>query len=292
MKRKMIVLGLLIAMIPLFSCDFRKSINKDLNTGLVTRGNGLSCNSVYLAKGEETIKRNTFLYGEKFLVVFSGIQGFDRIENFAFPGMLIKITAPDGEVVLFNEDLYAEASDGFDFDPLQLHGSVVVADPMHSGGTYHLHLKLWDKKGEGTFTADMDFTIEANDQIKIESNLVTYDEIYLYSNDRDMAVEEYIAGKDETIFILFEGLDGFVSQDHMVYPGLSLAVRDANGYSIIQEEDLMGDSGLEAEQFRSQMTPNFYVTGDEIVNPVTCEIVIWDKKSEARISASVQLRIE
>ncbi|MCK4749244.1 MAG: hypothetical protein KAT15_19460 [Bacteroidales bacterium] len=275
----------------IYSCDFNKSIHKDLATGLVTRGDGLSCESVYLAKGEETIKRNSFIYGEKFLVVFNNIEGFHKTDNYAFPGMSMRVTGEEGEVLLEEDDLYSGATEGYNYDPLQLHATITAAAPIHSGNTYHLEIKIWDKKGEGTFTADLDFNVEGHDQINIESQNVAYEEIYLYSREGDLSVEEYIAGVDETIFMLFEGLEGFTVVEGKVHPGLSLSITDANGNTILDEEDLMGDTGMEYADFHSQVAPNFILTGEEINNPVTCKITIWDKGSEARISASTQFTI-
>jgi hypothetical protein len=67
---------------------------------------------------------------------------------------------------------------------------------------------------------------------------------------------------------------------------------DSEGTVILTEEDLMGDSGREISGFEDRIAPNFIFTGSGIKTPITCEILIWDKKSDHRIKASVQLNIE
>ena len=49
MKTKMSVITLLL--INLISCDFQKSVNIDVLTGLSTHGNGLGCDDVYISDG-------------------------------------------------------------------------------------------------------------------------------------------------------------------------------------------------------------------------------------------------
>ena len=79
------------------SCNFAQSVNKDLVTGLVTRGNGLTCDEVYLASDREVLKRNAFVYGEAFIVNFDGIEGFNRTDENAFPGMQLVVVSQQGD---------------------------------------------------------------------------------------------------------------------------------------------------------------------------------------------------
>jgi hypothetical protein len=281
-----------IVWILLLSCDARQSVSKDLVTGLVTRGNGLSCEDVYLTIGEETIQRNTFTYGEEFQVNFNDTEGFERVDNLAFPGMQLAVVNMHGDTLLHYEDLYANLANGTDLSPLLLTAEVTAADPIHSKQEHTLHIHIWDKKGEGTFTAKLQFSVVQDEEIEIQSSGITYNEIYLFSQPRNMTIIDHRAGFDETVYMLFEGLDGFEVERGMVDIGLSLKIEDANGEMIIDEKDLLAGSPQGYPDVNSQLAPNFVISGSEVNNPVTCEIRIWDKKGENSISATTRLDIE
>ena len=276
----------------LYSCNFAQSVNKDLVTGLVTRGNGLVCDEVYLASEREVLKRNTFVYGEAFIVNFDGIEGFNRTNENAFPGMQLVVVSQQGDTVMHHKDLYADYTEGIEFSPLDLYAEITVADPIHSKGEYKLFVNIWDKKGKGTFRANLDFTVVPNDKIKITSNQISYNEIYIFSKEKGKTITNNRVGFNETIFLLFEGLKGLIVESETVYFGLSIIIQDADGNLILSEEDLIGDDGKSYPEIHSQLAPNFILTGSQISNPVTCEISVWDKRGAASIKASTQLNVK
>ena len=289
-KSNMLAMGILLA--SFHSCNFAQSINKDLATGLVTRGNGLACDDVYLSTDKENIKRSTFIYGETIYLNFSSIEGFNRQGESAFPGMQLVVVSHQGDTVLYQNDLYETYAEGMVFSPLKLNSKITVADPIHSKGEYSLFVNIWDKKGDGTFKATLDFTVIPNDKIEITNNQISFSEIYLYSQQEGIAITSDGVGFNETIYILFEGLEGFHIESGNVFLGLSILIQDADGNVILKEEDLMGDAGISYEDIHSQLAPNFILTGNEISNPVHCEIFIWDKKSMASIKAITQLNVQ
>ena len=284
--------GLLAILMFSASCNFSKSINKDLNTGLLTKGNGLSCAKVYLSSGEKEVKRSEFIYGEKIFVVFEGIAGFERKEGAAFPGMKLQVTDPLGNKLMDLADLYAEYTEGVEHDPLELNTWISMADPIHSGQEYKLFIEIWDKEGEGTFSAEMDFTVVPDEEIKTESQQVTYDEVYLFSEARNEVLMEHRAGFNETLYMIIEGLEGFTVIEDMVNAGLSLTLSDAAGNQILNEGDLQAGSPIKASDFQERLVPNFVLTGTEVSNPVTCRLVVWDKHSEARLTITTLLQVE
>jgi len=286
------VLIFVVSLFILFSCEFRKSVNKDLVTGLTTQGDGLSCDNVYLSDGSEKISRNSFTYGEKFYVNFENAEGFEIIGDHAFPGIRLCVLNQARDTVLKYDDLYADNADGLNISPLLLKTYLTVASPIHSNKKYTLLINIWDKKGKGTFSANMDFDVIPNKQIEIESNHVTCEEIYLYAQERDVTVTDNKVKFNENIYMIFEGLGGFDEEDGKVFVGLGMKISDADGNLILNENDLLGDSGMESSDLKSQLAPSFVLTGSGIKNPVTCDVIIWDKKSESRIKASAKLNVE
>ena len=273
------------------ACNFAQSVEKDLQTGLTTRGKGLSCNNVYLSDGEQIIKRNTFAYGESYYMNFDGMEGFEREGNNAFPDMQMVIVSEGGDTTLHHNDLYAEYVDGIENSPLELYAEVTVADPMHSGEKYTLYVNIADKRGNGTYRATLDFKVARDEKIRVNGEQVTFGEIYLFSQQGGHTITNGEAEFNENIYLLFEGLDGFFVEDGQVQLGLSLVVKDADGKMILDETDLFGDSGLNYSDVHSQVAPNFILSGSEAANPVSCTVRIWDKRSSAWISASTDIEI-
>ncbi|MGM0666212.1 MAG: hypothetical protein ACQETA_02730 [Bacteroidota bacterium] len=290
MKIKFAVIALF--MITSVSCDSGKSVSKDLVTGLTTRGDGLSCENIYLSDGEEKINRNTFTYGENVYVNFENIEGFNKENGNAFPGMRLSVIDQAGDTVMIYPDLYADYQSGINISPLLLQANLTVADPIHTGQEYTLNIHIWDKRGESTFKAELDFEVNPDKQIKIENNNLSYDEVYLFAEKEKKVLIGNEAHFNENIYLIFEGLEGFKEEEGQIFIGLSLKVMDSEGEILIDEKDLIGDSGLDPSQIKEQLTPNFIIRDTSINTPVSCEIVIWDKKSDNNIKALLTLNLK
>jgi len=167
-------LALATVLFTISSCNFAQSVEKDPQSGLITRGDGLSCDDVYLSDGENIIKRNTFIYGETFYVNFDGIEGFVREGESVFPDMQLTIIGEQGDTALHLDDLYAAYEEGIDLSPLQLYAEVTVANPVQSGETYTLYVDIRDKKGEGSYTATLGFTVNGG-QVQLGLSMVVKD---------------------------------------------------------------------------------------------------------------------
>ncbi|TRX59992.1 hypothetical protein FNH22_08025 [Fulvivirga sp. M361] len=290
MNFKISLIVLLISTV--ISCEFNKSVNKDLITGLVTKGDELSCESVYLSDGLDKINRSSFVYGEKIYLNFNDIDGFTKDGDNAFPGLQLLVLGMNRDTVMYNNDLYKNNRDGFDISPLLLQSNITVAKPIHSGNEYTLFVSIWDKKGKGTYKAEMDFDVISNNQIKVENNSISYAEIYLFSQERNAVITGNEAKFDENIFMIFEGLEGFSIEDGKAAIGLSIKGKDSEGKVILNEDDLIGDLSIVASELKNRLAPNFIFSGSDIKNPVTCEVTIWDKRSDNRIKALIALNIK
>jgi hypothetical protein len=97
---------------------------------------------------------------------------------------------------------------------------------------------------------------------------------------------------NDNIFIIFEGLSGFLEEGGMVFLGLSMKATDSQGELILDEHDLIGDMSMEVSKVKSQIAPNFIFSGSNMQNPVTCTVSIWDKKSKNSIKATVDLNVK
>jgi hypothetical protein len=267
-------------------------MNKDLISGLTTKGNGLLCGEVYLSCHDEKISRSSFAYGEKIFLIFEDISGFEKTDDYVFPGLRMTVLSEAGDTILQYPDLYAENIGGFNLSPLVLTTNIIMAEPIHSKGKYKMVVNIWDKQGTGTYSASMDFDVKTNDQITVESSNITFRELYLYSKAQEKVLTKGEAKIDEEIYLIFEGLDGFQQENGTIYIGLSITAKDASGRLIVDEPDLIGDSGVDYSQVSAQLAPSFVFTGSAIKDPVTCEVKIWDKKGENSINARINLNIQ
>ena len=290
MKNKLLFIA--ITLLALASCDFRKSASKDLVTGLSTVGDGLSCDKVYLSVGDKKINRNSFTYGETVYLNFENVEGFKKIDGRVFPGILFYVIGKSGDTILKYDDLYAGYAEGMDFSPLALKPYLTAADPVHSNNRYTLHAKIWDKKGTGIFNAKLNFDVIPDKLIKIEKTNVTYDELYLFSLERQVVITDGGIKDNENIYLIFEGLKGFAVEGGKVFIGQSTRLTDSEGHMILNEEDLIGDKGIDETDLKSQFAPSFILKGSVIKNPLICEYTIWDKKGDGRIRVTVDLNVE
>jgi hypothetical protein len=286
--------GVSVILMMLQGCNFSKSVNTDLLTGLTTVGNGLSCDDVYMSMTDGHIQKNTFIYGEEFDVNFSNIEGFTKVEGAVFPGLSLVVTDEAGEIVMETDDLYAGYTEGMDFSPLLLAATLTVATPIQSNNNYLLSVKVWDKEGPGTFTAKLPFEVIVDDRISLEHNQTACTEVYLFSGNTGHVITSQEVAFDEDIYLIFEGLTGFKEDDGKIFVGMSLNATDNAGKILLALDDMFGSYGendITANILKEQASANLVFTKGVITNPVYCEVVIYDKKGEARITAKTELSV-
>ncbi len=277
------------------SCNFSKSVKKDLISGLFTAGDGLSCEDVYLTANDEKITRTSYIYGEEFKVNFNGIEGFVKDNDYVFPGMKLAVLGKTGDTVMQTNDLYGDYPNGLKLPTLLLNSVLTVASPMESNGDYILHINIWDKKGKGKFNAKLNFKIVPNEKIAVEAVNVKYKEFYIFSKERDMVLTGNTIKFNEDTYLIVEGLSGFREENGKVFPGLSLKGTDSAGNVILDYDDLFAEydkTGMAVADLSGQVLSNFVLTGTEFKNPLHCELTISDKKSDARIKGTVDLVVE
>jgi hypothetical protein len=290
MKIHLIVYGCLTVI--LSSCDFSQSVNKDLVSGMVTRGKGLSCQDVELLAGNEKARESTFRYGEMVRIEFKGMEGFERINGNAYPGMSLTVTENKTDTVLHYQDLYQDLVDGTSNSPLMLVADLVLANPLHSGRDYTLQVRIRDKKGNATFSSRLGFKVVPDDGIVITADRMSWEEIYLYSASKNRVLTDKYAGYNETIYLIIEGLDGMTVSQGAVQLGLSLTISDSTGNRILAEKDLLGGNPLDAGEVKERLATHFFIRDTGVASPVNCDFRIWDKNSGKNIQASCQLHIE
>jgi hypothetical protein len=284
-----------LSILVFYSCDFKKSAHKDLVTGLSTTGDGLSCQDVSIFSDNNVVQRSTFTFGEVITFKFKNIEGFNEENGNVFPGMSILIRDSVNNIVLQNDDVYANYSEGINLSPLVLTAEATLARPIHSGKRYNLLIKIWDKKGDGKFSAEMSFDVKPNNKISVSRNYCNYDEVYLFSEKNNKVITDNSIQFGENVFLIFEGVKEFVEETEKIYPGLSLIIRDSKNEIILSNEDLFKEyeqTGIEASIFKDRVSANFWFNGSEVNNPLSLEAKLWDKKSDKFISVKTSLNLK
>jgi hypothetical protein len=285
----------LLFTLTLTACNFSKSARIDLITGLTTTGDLLTCDDIFLTVNEEKVNSVTFTYGDEFLLNFNNIEGFTRENERVFPGMDLIVTNLTGDTMLVSKDLYKNYPDGINLASLMLQSKITAAAPIHSNGEYTLFVKIWDKKGSGTFNAKLNFKVAPSEKIVITPEVATYGEIYLFSEKSKRVINDNKIKLNENVYLLFEGLAGFKEVNGTVFPGLSIKASDEIGEQLLNYEDLFADNsetGFNASDFNLQVSSKLVFSSPEVKNPLHCKIVLWDKKSDAKISTAFDLFLE
>ena len=276
-------------------CHFSRSVKKDFVSGLTSTGSGLTCEEVYLKVNDERTDRNSFIYGEVVNLVFEDVKGLKQENGKSFPKMQIIVNSLSGDTVFFADNLYSEYTEGMNFSPLQLTGDLTVAAPIKTGGEYLLTVTIKDRKGAGIYLSKLKFSVKGNDKIKIEPLNVSYNEVYLYSQGKDKVINDGVISFDDNIYILAEGLKGFKEENGLVFPGISFRGSDASGKAIFNYEDMFSDystTGIAVSDFNTKISAHFKLTGSEFNNPLHAVIIIWDKKSSARLRISTDMTVK
>jgi hypothetical protein len=288
-------IGIILILLLLAGCRFSKTVEKDLISGMTTKGDLLSVGEVYMTVDNETVSTSSFKYGENVYIVYSDIEGFTNENGKVFPRMDIAVTDMNGDTIIAAPDLYREYTEGMNYSPLQLTADLTVASPIRSGAEYNLSVLITDRKGKGSFTTSLKFSVNKNEDLKTETVNTSFNEIYLFSQEKSKVLNSTKISFEDNIYIIIEGLKGFREENGMVFPGLSLKGTDADGRVILDYADLFAEydaSGVNIDDFATRVSSHFKVSGSLLSNPVRTEMLVWDKKSDAKIKIITDFTIE
>ena len=130
---------------------------------------------------------------------------------------------------------------------------------------------------------------------RIELSKVTYDEIYLFSQENDKVITDNKIKLNDNIYIIIEGLKGFNEANGMVFPGLTIKVTDSAKNAVLDSDDLFleySESGIAAIDLADRVSAHFSVQGTQSNNQLHCELTVWDKKSDAKIKVITDLVLD
>ena len=151
---------LIINMVWFVGCQV--GVHKDLTSGLTYNYHGLGVDEVFLTINGEAIRGNQFTAGSTVVMNFKGVSGFTNQNDKVYPGLSVKVTDPEGTVLLAAEDLFSQYDEtGLDIDQAgELSSNLTIGDPMQVGKSYLWHISIWDKQHDGLIEANLNFNVQ------------------------------------------------------------------------------------------------------------------------------------
>lgn len=291
-----IVFGIIGLVLLTSACQFNQSVNKDLTTGAYYRGDGLGSDDVTIEVNGSIENRNTYIYGEKVNFIFNDVQGLTKENGKVYAGLSMNIVKNQKDTVLSHPDLLSNLKEGIDQFPLQLQSHFIAALPFKDLEEYKVFINVWDKKGDGTFSYEMPFTVEENTLLQINTNGLEYSNMYLWDQTEKLVVTSKNIKSKNQIILLLEGLAGFERIDNKVHPILSIDVTDNQGNKIISEANILKeyeDKGINADEFTQKQLPVVlrFASGQANI-PCTLTATLRDKKSDKKIDITTALQLE
>lgn len=286
---------ILTGSILLASCEFNKSASKDFISGAVSTGDGISCDKITVETGGQPGKNNQFVYGETVNLVFENVSGFQKEDGKTYPALSLDLVKNEKDTVLSYADLLSDIKEGTSLSPLELQANFTAALPYNNDEQYKAHIHIWDKKGKGSFTYEMPFTVKDAGLLTVESTGIGYSTIYLWNESQKQPVRTSEIDQNDKIILLLEGIKGLSSENEKVYPILSLELLDQEGTKILDNPNLFStykEVGIKAEDVARQLSATITFSTGAVKNPYRLTAILSDQKSANQIKVTTELKIK
>lgn len=251
-------------------------------------------NDITLEIKGEIVNKNEFVFGEKINFIFNNITGMTNLNGKTYPGLSMCIVKNDKDTVYFNPNLISSLIDGTTFSPLQLQANFTTALPSQNNEKYRVYINIWDKKGTGKLSYELPFIIKHNDLLDINNNGIEYSNIYFWNETLKYSVVDNNLNAEHIFFLIFNDIEGLELINNMVYPILSLSLKDKNGNIVLANPNLLGDfdeEGINPKDLKNQVTAKITFTKGKHNNPYLLNVQLKDKNSSKKINVSSKLYI-
>lgn len=288
MKASLFIASLLLI---LSSCNFKKSVGKDLDTGATTVGNGLSCDDIGLTSNGTIKTNNKFVDGERIAINFKNMEGFTKVGGKFYPGLSIEIRSKSGKSVEKNDDVFAE-EEGFVMDPITVTAYFNAKFNEQKDKDYIVKIKVWDKKGKGTFNYEMPYSVKPNEVLTIKNKGLSAETVELFDLDFGYRIAKNDLFQTDKHEFRITGLKGFVEENGKAFIDGSVKVTDADGKILLNGEHLFSayeKSGISAKDVSDFVSIKFNLGNDKIKEPVLIEAMVFDLKSAKTLNIQTKM---
>ena len=293
--QKIKISAILLAIIGFSSCQFNQSVNTDMTTGAYTRGDGLSSDDVIIKINGKAEKRNEFIHGERVNLIFDNVTGLKESENKTYPGTAMYIIKNEKDTVLSEPNLLKNLEEGTDLSIIQIQADFKITRPTDINDKYKVHVQIFDKKSDGKLTYELPFTIKNNDLLKVESNGITYSELYLWNESQKHTIVDKNLSSDDAYILILDNVEGLEVINDKVFPIFSIEITDASGNKIISNPNILSayeTEGVDPANLKKQLIANITFSKGKLNNPCTLVTKLTDKNSDKQLVVRSELFLD
>lgn len=287
MKHKLVYLVLIICILFSFCKDIPNK-NEDYKISNYK----LVCNNITMENHTGVINKSTFTYGEKITLFYNDITGFVTQDSLVNPDMDIFVINKLGDTILDQQNLFKDIPKKYTEKDLNLRSSLTFAVPMMPENSYTMHVHISDKESDAYYNVKKDFEIIESTILKTKTNGLSYETLYLYSNIREIAIVDDKISRNELVYILLDGLEGYeIDKNGKADIEGIINLTDADGRIINSKKNLFPDPVI-AKDLKKQVYASFSISEEKVTNPVTCFFKLVDRKSGHTFQTSMKLNVE
>lgn len=294
-RRLRLFINLIIVLTTLASCQFSKSVSTDLITGAHSNGDGISLDKVIIEVNGKDDNRNDYIFGEDVNLVFENVNGLTKIDGKVFPGLSLLILKNEKDTILSSLDLLTNYDVGTDLSQLKLNAKFNIAFPSQKDDKFKVHVNIFDKKGKGTFTYELPFTVKVSNLLTIKNNGLTYSNIYLWNETLKQPVLNKEISADHLFILILDGIGGMKENNGKVFPIMGLEINDKGGNKLISSPNILNSieaEGIEAKDLKEQVVAKITFNKGFINNPCKLIARLSDKNSSKEITIETELVIK
>lgn len=208
--------------------------------GSMFQANGLIPEDIFIYVQADTSLRNKFNYAEKVNIEFTNIEGFNREDGLAYPGMSTTITQ-GLDTLIHKPDIFPELDEGTDLTGLDLINYFRSIFPFRADSAFTLHIRTWDKKGVNSFSFEMPFYIGTNPLIQLTSEGIEYKAIYFFDDLAGESNNANIFYQEDLMILYFEDIQGFTAIEGKIRPALQIIIADTLGHVWVDKSNIFAE---------------------------------------------------
>lgn len=183
----------------------------------------LSYDRVEVLLFESPAMSNTFRLGEQMSMNIMGIKGLNAKNGQFNLGMALATVSEEGDTAVDVKDIFEIQPVSFVVDEeVNIPFYIDFFKPYEANTNYTIHVKVWDKNGNGSFTLQKDIKVlpsQNNGFIKVEGD-IALDYLIVYRNTTPYTGNDFYAG--ELINFTWALPQIFLDQEPAVKTGLKV----------------------------------------------------------------------